>query len=72
MCIGYDPLVSTMPYLISGIISVVITILLYTLPIIKKLNPKYLKIVRIIMIIISVILLLFSFAFYNLNAVKNC
>jgi len=67
MCIGDDPVTRAMPYLISGIISVVITLLLYTIPFVKKWNPKYTKVAKIIMIIISVILLFLAFVQYTIR-----
>jgi heme/copper-type cytochrome/quinol oxidase subunit 4 len=65
MCIGDDPVARAMPYLISGIISVVITLLLFTIPFVKKWNPKYTKLAKIVLIIISVILLFLAFVQYT-------
>ena len=65
MCVGDDPIVRAMPYLISGIISVAITLLLFTIPFIKKWNPKYVKIVKIVFLIISVLLLFLAFMQYS-------
>ena len=67
MCIGDDPVARAMPYLISGIISVIITVLIYTLPFVKKWNPKYVKIAKIVLIIISIILLFLTFMQYNIR-----
>jgi len=70
MCINDNPLARATPYLILGIISIIITSLLYIFPFIKKLNKNYIFVVRIIMIIISSLLLFLAFVQYKLIVFK--
>ncbi len=68
MCIGDDPVARAMPYIISSIISLIVTILLFTLPIIKRWNSKYSLIAKIIMSLITIILLYLTYVHYFLMA----
>ncbi len=67
MCIGDDPVARAMPFIIAGIISVIITVLLYALPIVKKWKPKYVNIAKIVMIIISLFLLFLIYLQFTLR-----
>lgn len=72
MCIVSDSIARAMPYIISSIISLIITILLFTLPIIKRLNSKYSITAKIIMSLITIILLYLSYVHYFLMATQGC
>ena len=62
MCINDNPVARAMPYLISGIISIILTLSLYALSFVNKWNQKYIKITKVVMIIISIILLFRAYA----------
>ncbi|VVB95137.1 Uncharacterised protein [uncultured archaeon] len=72
MCIGDDPVARTLPYLISGIIFVMLTLLLYIPQLIKDWNPRYVKFSKIVLLLISVILLSSAVVQYTLRYHRLC
>lgn len=66
MCVipGFNPLAVPMPYIISGAVSTIATILLAVILHIKKLDQKYLKILLIALIIASVSLFVLAYFKY--------
>ncbi|VVB95135.1 Uncharacterised protein [uncultured archaeon] len=67
MCIGDDPVARTLPYLVSGIIFVMLTLLLYIPQFIKNWNLRHVKFSRVVLLLISVILLYSSIVQYTLR-----
>lgn len=69
MCHGItvDPLVRAMPFFVSGAIVLAISILLQLLLITKKGSPRYLKILRTILALSSIVVLLFGWNEFNIR-----
>jgi len=72
MCIGDNPVARATPYLIWAIAFLIVTIFIHTLPIMKRLakKHKFIFVVKIIGIIMSIILLLSAYSQYITRA--NC
>lgn len=67
MCIDDNPLLRAMPYIISGIILLIITLLLHVLKFVKKWNKKSVLLLKIITLCSSGILFYLAFVEYNIR-----
>jgi hypothetical protein len=65
MCIGNNPLKRATPYLIMGITTLAMTALLFLVSYLKKWKSKYILVIKIILIMVSLLLLLKSFIEYT-------